>query len=106
MTGATARDRTSDPLLTRQSLFRLSYSSAAAILLLSGCASNPLPETVGVPVPVPCIQAGQLPPAPDVLSDADLFALDDYRAVLELARARIVLRDHAAELTALLQGCL
>lgn len=79
---------------------------ALAILLLAGCAGNPMPEVVRVPVATPCLQAEQLPAKPDILPDAALFALDDYRAVLELARARIVLRDAVAERDALLSGCL
>lgn len=76
-------------------------------IFLAGCSGSPaLPEVVRVPIATPCLSADQLPAAPDILPDAALFALDDYRAVLELARARIILKDAVLERDALLSGCL
>lgn len=75
------------------------------IILLAGCSSGPVvPETVRVPVPVPCIE--RVPAKPQITPDATLLALPDYSAVLSLWRDRIILRDYSVELEAAVAGCL
>ena len=73
--------------------------------LLAGCASGPppLPVEVRIPVAVPCI--ADPPVRPDLLTDRDLAALDDYRLVLELARDRRLRQGYEAELEAVVAGC-
>lgn len=83
------------------SWLRTSLALAGAALM-AGCGT-PAPLTVRVPVPVPCVT--DVPPAPTLADDAALRALDDYRLVLTLARERLVLIGHAAELRAVLEAC-
>ena len=80
---------------------------AALILLLAGCAARPVVVTetveVRVPVPVPCI--AEMPARPAVMTDAELLALDDYRAVVALRRDRMLLVQYAAEAEAVMRPC-
>jgi len=81
-------------------------AAAGIILLLVGCNGTlpPVPKTVLVPVPVPCLD--KLPERPVFLSDATLSGLDDFAFVIELRRDQLELRGHVAVLTATLQACL
>jgi hypothetical protein len=73
--------------------------------LLAGCASGPppLPVEVRVPIAVPCVNEPLA--RPELLTDRDLAALDDYRLVLELARDRRLRQAYEAELEAVVAGC-
>ena len=74
------------------------------VMMLAGCSSSPtLPTVTRVPVPVPCVTA--MPAKPDITPDAALKALSDYAMVLSLAKDRVLLRDYAGELEAILSGC-
>ena len=77
----------------------------ALILALSGCMGQQVvvPKEVKVPVPVACIDA--LPPAPQVASDAELLAMDDFDLVLRLALDRKRLEASYGELRALAGAC-
>lgn len=75
-----------------------------ACLVLAGCSGLPgMPETVRVPVPVPCV--GEPPARPATASDAELALSDDYHLVLGLALDRRVLLGYAKELEAVIAGC-
>lgn len=80
---------------------------AAAILiaLLAGCGAAPLkvPETVQVPVPVSCIEAPI--PRPNFYTDAELAAMDDYKATLHLWLERRVRQAYEALIEAAMAGC-
>jgi len=73
--------------------------------LLYGCGGGAvtIPETIRVPVPVSCIDAPV--PAPPLVTDAELLAMDDYRLTLSLALDRMVRRVYEARLEAALAGC-
>lgn len=73
------------------------------VCLLWGCATAPQVVEVRVPVPVPCVT--EIPAAPSVTPDERLVAMDDYRLVLTLARERLLLIGHVAELRAVLEAC-
>lgn len=80
---------------------------AIGISLLAGCATRPvaIPEPVEIPVPVrvPCI--AEAPVRPQIMPDAELLALDDYRAVVALRRDRLLLERYAAEAEAVIGTC-
>lgn len=75
---------------------------AALLLLLSGCAST-MPETVMVPVPVPCLDA--MPDKPALYTDADLLKLPDADFIVALGIDRQVRRKYIGELESVLQAC-
>jgi hypothetical protein len=80
---------------------------AIGVSLLVGCATRPvsIPEPVEIPVPVrvPCIV--ETPVRPQIMPDADLLSLDDYRAVVALRRDRLLLERYAAEADAVMRPC-
>lgn len=71
-----------------------------------GCA-DPLkiPQTVNVAVPTPCIAPQDKPQRPALLSDAELLALDTYRAVWALWGDRIERQGYELTLEAIVDGC-
>lgn len=73
--------------------------------LLAGCPSQPIrvPETVQVPVPVACIDAPV--PRPELLTDAQMAALDDYHGLLALWLDRRQRQVYEARLEAAMAGC-
>lgn len=76
---------------------------------LAGCATPPPPvvitevREVKIPVIEPCVST--VPPAPELISDRELAALDDYGAVLALHRDRLQRAGHQAILEAALARC-
>lgn len=76
---------------------------------LAGCSSAPMipdpPKEVRVPVPVPCLKPSDIPQRPSLLSDAQLDALDDKRAVIALGQDRRVRQGYIAQLEAAVSGC-
>jgi len=76
--------------------------SLLTIILLSGCAST-MPETVNVPIPVPCID--QMPQRPALATDADLLKLVDTDFIVALGIDRQQRVKYIGELEAVLQGC-
>lgn len=84
-------------------------SIAFAVLLLTGCATAPVPDnrppaSVDVPVAVSCLPVDR-PVRPTIFSDRDLKALDDYKFVLALRRDAVALFLYARELEAVLKAC-
>lgn len=75
---------------------------AVLLLALSGCAST-MPETVNVPIPVPCIDA--MPQRPALATDAELIKLVDTDFIIALGIDRQQRIKYQAELEAILQGC-
>lgn len=80
------------------------WAIVCGALGLAGCSTvPPVPEVVRVPVPVPCLE--RAPERPELLTDAQLAELGDYRLVLELARDRRIRQAYEAELEAAVAGC-
>lgn len=80
----------------------------ALILLLAGCTTVPevrIPETVRVPVPVPCISHEARPQRPALRTEADLMAMDSYRRTLAAWSELLTLRAWSGELEAVVEGC-
>ena len=79
------------------------------IAILAGCSSAPTipdpPKEVRVPVPIPCLKPSDVPQRPSMLSDAQLDALDDKRAVIALGQDRRVRQAYEAKLEAVTAGC-
>lgn len=75
------------------------------VLVLAGCPGMParVPETVQVPVPVPCAAGKPVPPK--LISDAELRALDSYSATIHLLLDRMLRGQYQARLEAALAGC-
>jgi len=76
--------------------------AAVLLLALTGCAST-MPETVMVPVPVPCLS--EMPAAPVFATDAELVKLADTDFILALGVDRLERRKYIGVLEAVLQGC-
>ena len=76
-----------------------------ALPLLAGCPSLGMrvPETVQVPVPVPC--AAKKPAKPKLITDPELRSLDSYSATIHLLLDRLVRGQYEAQLEAALAGC-
>jgi hypothetical protein len=62
-----------------------------------------MPETVNVPIPVPCID--QMPQRPALATDADLLKLVDTDFIVALGIDRQQRVKYIGELEAVLQGC-
>lgn len=78
-------------------------------LALVGCASRPAipdpPKEIRVPVAIPCLKPEDVPARPALLSDEQLDALDDKRAVIALGQDRRVRQGYQAQLEAAVAGC-
>jgi len=80
--------------------------AALIVLLLTGCATRLPPAVeVKVPVPVPCVQADEVPARPTFLTDPQLHAMPDYNLVLALAADRRKRQIYEALLEATLTAC-
>lgn len=89
-------------------MFRM-VRAVVSCIALAGCSSAPLipdpPKEVRIPVPVACIKPDDVPQRPSMLSDAQLDALDDKRAVIALGQDRRVRQAYQAQLEAAVKGC-
>lgn len=63
------------------------------------------PKEVRVPVAVPCLKPEDVPQRPSLLSDQQIDALDDKRAVIALGKDRRVRQGYQAGLEAAVKGC-
>lgn len=75
-------------------------------LTLAGCAtqnSAPILQTVEVPVIVPCVY--DMPEKPQLTTDAEIKAMPDYQAVMELIINQIRRDIYILQLEATVQGC-
>lgn len=75
---------------------------------LAACSSLPevkVPERVSVPTPVPCVDPAQRPPAPQLRSEADLMAMDQYRRTLAAWQDLKKHEAYQAQLEAIVEGC-
>lgn len=76
------------------------------MLVIAGCASTVrVPETVNVPVPVPCIRPEKLPERPGFMTDADILQYDSYRRTWALWLDRALRQAYEAQLEAIAKGC-
>lgn len=77
----------------------------ACMAIAGGCGGGPprIPETVEIPIAIPCIT--EEIPRPRFVTDRELAAADDYTLVLELAADRLKRQQYEAKLTAALAGC-
>lgn len=77
------------------------------VLLLAGCAAQPveIPKEVPVPVPVPCVAEKDVPKPPVVLSQAELMLLNDYQRTLQLWLDRWALDTYQQQLEAIAARC-
>jgi len=88
------------------------YGALALILavpFLTACAPalkipDP-PKEVRVPVAIPCLKPEDIPQRPNMLTDAQLDALDDKRAVIALGHDRRVRQAYQVVMEAVVQGC-
>ena len=76
----------------------------ALAALLAGCQSIGLPTRVDIPIAVSCLPA-TMPIRPDVYTDAQLLAMDDFHLVIALQQNAARLTDYVAELEAILLAC-
>jgi hypothetical protein len=85
-----------------------SPTRSAIILLatLAGC-SGPLriPTEVKVPVPIACVDPADRPQRPELVTDAELLAMDYYKRTLALWADRIERQIYQAKLEAVVEGC-
>lgn len=83
------------------------HAAIALAALLAGCASTgvEIPREVRVQVPVPCLAPEDRPARPLLLTDAEILALDTYRATWALWGDRLELQGYAARLDAIVEGC-
>lgn len=63
------------------------------------------PKEVRVPVATPCLKPEDVPQRPSLLSDQQIDALDDKRAVIALGQDRRVRQGYQAGLEAAVKGC-
>lgn len=87
-------------------------NTAGLVLLcvaMTGCAEviHRVPETVQVPVAVPCLKASEVPnPKEPFLTDAELFALDRYQRTFRLWDERREYQSYTGKLNAVLKACI
>jgi len=79
--------------------------AAALILLLAGCAANPVPQVVHVEVARPCLTPEDLPAPAVTTPDAELAKLPDFDLVIALATDRLEYRRYSNEAQAALIAC-
>jgi hypothetical protein len=72
-----------------------------AMLVLSGCATKV--QTIEVPVAVSCVK--ERPARPEFRTDAEIVALDDYRAVYALRAERTKAAKYIGELEDVVTVC-
>lgn len=83
----------------------------ALAFILSACATTMPPCPPGqtvkieVPVPVPCLANGTLPPKPVLLTDAQLSELGAYEFVTALHLDRLKRQTYEDQLAAALTAC-
>jgi hypothetical protein len=73
-------------------------------VLLAGCETMPVKTVVDVPVAVACVD--EKPAKPNLVSDDELRAMNDYQLVLALWRDRIQRSDYESKLEVVVDGCL
>ena len=75
-------------------------------MLLAGCQTAlPVPREVKIPIPVPCVDARDVPAKPPITTDAELLRLDDYSFTLTIWLDRRMLQQYSDLQAALLIGC-
>jgi hypothetical protein len=70
---------------------------------LAGCSWPVRTVRVEVPVPVPCVQ--DVPSRPMLYTEAEILAMDPYRATIATWRDRRLAVDHVGVLEAVLRAC-
>lgn len=73
------------------------------VLGMAGCGSVPPAPTADVAVAVSCVTAR--PEKPDFRTDAEILALDDYRAVLAVRAERLKAQKYISELEDVVDVC-
>jgi hypothetical protein len=85
---------------------RRAIVALGACIAAAGCQTMPAsPVEVRVPVPVPCVDAAELPKRPPIAADRDLAALPDAAFVGALWRERSALAAYALRAEAVLGAC-
>ncbi len=76
-------------------------------LLVAGCDGTmpKLPERVEVPVPVPCIGKGDIPPRPAFWKDEDLMVLDRFKRTIAVWDERREREVYERDLEAIVRAC-
>lgn len=79
-------------------------------LALSACASTPdlkmvVPEKVNVIVPVSCPDPAKVPAAPNIRTEAELKAMPEYQATIQLWLDHQALRDYAKRQAVIIAAC-
>jgi hypothetical protein len=79
---------------------------ALAAVILAGCALPRIgPQTVEVPVPVPCLTPDKIPPRPDLMADAVWATGNEFDRAKALLVDRLRLLIHVGRLEPLLRAC-
>jgi hypothetical protein len=80
-------------------------SVCSALLLLAGCKTLEIPKETKIPVAVPCVAAKDRPPRPQLMSEAELMALDRYKRTHALWGDRAERQTYQEKLEAVVEGC-
>lgn len=91
--------------MRRAAFLLLSAILAAAALAACATSTVRVPETVKVPVAIPCLRAEDRPQKPAMRAESDLLAMDTYRRTLAAWSDLKKLEAYSAELEALVEGC-
>lgn len=89
--------------MTRSSFLLL---IVGACVLISGCTPiAQVPERVLVRVPVPCVDAANVPPRPPVRTQQDLLAMPRFQRTLAAWQDLKRWEAYAEQMAALVSGC-
>jgi hypothetical protein len=74
-------------------------------LLAGGCGTCPALRELPVPIPVPCVAAGDMPQPPALVPESTMRTLPEGDLVLAIDSNRLKLQAYAARLEAVLVAC-
>lgn len=91
--------------MTRNLLLLLGLAATYALAACSSLPEVKVPERVNVPTPVPCVDPAERPKAPQLRTETDLLAMDQYRRTLAAWQDLQAAGAHLAVLEAIVEGC-
>jgi hypothetical protein len=91
----------------RANLLLLLLGAVVVSASLAACNGIKVPDEIPVPVGVSCVDQDKRPrlPAAAARPEAEIKALDDYKAVLRLRTDRLELAEYAIRAEAIVEGC-